>query len=146
MRWSGCPAAEAVAAMRDALPKAKGLVKVGIVNSLGVRRDAESSGPGAAADERGRGDGHRGRDGVRDDRQRRGRQGPGSVPGRAPRRSSWPPPAQLACAERLLADGDKAEATAIYRTLIGAGQPEQIRVAADAGNAGGGGAGSNEKE
>jgi len=29
-------------AMRDALPKAKGLVKVGIINSLGVRGDAKS--------------------------------------------------------------------------------------------------------
>jgi len=30
--------------MRDALPKAKGLVRVGIINSLGVRRDAKSVG------------------------------------------------------------------------------------------------------
>jgi len=37
------PCEEAVAAMREALPKAKGLVKVGIINSLGVRRDAQST-------------------------------------------------------------------------------------------------------
>jgi len=37
------PAPEAVKAMRDSLPKTKGRVKVGVINSLGVRRDVESS-------------------------------------------------------------------------------------------------------
>ena len=41
------PAAEAAAALRDALPKLNGKLKVGVIGSLGVRRDAESiSGPG----------------------------------------------------------------------------------------------------
>ena len=36
------PAAEAAAAMRDALPKLSGALKVGVIGSLGVRRDAAS--------------------------------------------------------------------------------------------------------
>ena len=37
------PDAAAVKAMRDAMPKVKGKLKVGVINSLGVRRDAEST-------------------------------------------------------------------------------------------------------
>lgn len=36
------PDEEAVAALREALPKTNGKVKVGVINSLGVRRDAKS--------------------------------------------------------------------------------------------------------
>jgi len=36
------PAPEATKALRDALPKTKGVQKVGVLNSLGVKRDAES--------------------------------------------------------------------------------------------------------
>ena len=34
---------EAVAALRDAVAKTDGLLKVGVINSLGVRRDTEST-------------------------------------------------------------------------------------------------------
>lgn len=43
--------------------------------------------------------------------------------------------ALLACAERLLADGTKAEAPAIYRTLANAQQPNHVRSAAERGAA-----------
>ena len=36
------PAAAAAAALRDALPKLTGTLKVGVIGSLGVRRDAAS--------------------------------------------------------------------------------------------------------
>ena len=37
------PDAAASAALREALPKAEGVLKVGVINSLGVRRDADST-------------------------------------------------------------------------------------------------------
>jgi hypothetical protein len=39
----------------------------------------------------------------------------------------------LACAERLLADGEKAEAVALYKSLSGEGQPKHVRLAATRG-------------
>ncbi len=43
-RWAleAIPDPAAVAALRDALPKVNGAVKVGVINSLGVRRDEQS--------------------------------------------------------------------------------------------------------
>ena len=41
--------------------------------------------------------------------------------------------ARLACAERLLADGKKAEAMAVYKSLSSADQPKQVRLAATRG-------------
>ena len=41
--------------------------------------------------------------------------------------------ASLVCAERLLADGKKAEATMVYKSLSGEDQPKQIRLAATRG-------------
>jgi hypothetical protein len=43
--------------------------------------------------------------------------------------------ALLACAERLLADGKKAEALAVYRTLANPQQPSHVRSAAERGAA-----------
>ena len=39
------PAPEAAQALRDALPKLNGSLKIGVISSLGVRRDAESVAP-----------------------------------------------------------------------------------------------------
>jgi hypothetical protein len=39
----------------------------------------------------------------------------------------------LTCAERLLADGKKLEALAIYKALVGSDQPKHVRVAATRG-------------
>ena len=130
------PAPEAAQALRDALPKLSGALKVGVIGSLGVRRDAASV-PALAA------------------LAGRRRQG-GRLRGRlcawatsAPRRPPRPwatfakkapegvkpavADACLACAERLLADGKKAEAILIYKSLSGEDQPKQIRLAATRG-------------
>ena len=40
--WSGFRAPEAAQALRDALPKLDGALKIGVIGSLGVRRDAAS--------------------------------------------------------------------------------------------------------
>ena len=41
--------------------------------------------------------------------------------------------ARLSCAEGLLADGKKAEALAVYKSLAGDGQPKHVRLAATRG-------------
>ena len=41
--------------------------------------------------------------------------------------------ARLACAEELLAAGNKVEALAVYKSLVGESQPKQVRLAATRG-------------
>jgi len=113
------PCAEAVKAMRDALPKASGRVKVGVINSLGVRRDAESvsalvallgnsdqevaAAAAAALGAVGNADAAK----ALGDFQKKAPEP--LVPAAAD--------AYLACAEQLLADGKKDEARKIYMAL-----------------------------
>lgn len=109
----------AVEAMREALPKTKGLVKIGLMNSLGVRRDAGSiptlaaslgdpdagiaSAAAAALGAIGTTEAAKLLEAFR---------------AKAPKALAFAAAdACLTCAERLLADGKKAEAIAIYRAL-----------------------------
>ncbi len=105
------PAPEAVKAMRDALAKVSGKTKVGVINSLGVRRDAESTGAlsgllkdsdadvaGAAA-------------------AALGEIGSSEAAKALLSVQATAPDACLACAEQLLADGKKMEAIMIYKAL-----------------------------
>ncbi len=126
------PEAEAVAAMRDALPNVKGKIKVGVVNSLGVRRDAKSTEALVA---------------LLDDGDKQiaaaaaaalGSIGtPEAAKALADFRAEAPKEltlaacdAQLTCAERLLADGKKNDALKIYMTLNKADVPKHVKVAA----------------
>ena len=125
------PAPEAVKAMRDSLPKTKGRVKVGVINSLGVRRDVESTAALAAL--------------VKDTDQQvaaaaaaaLGAIGtPQAAKDLAAFQASAPKPlqlaaadAQLTCAERLLADGKRVEAMAIYKGLSKS-EYKHVRLAA----------------
>ena len=127
------PADEAVTAIRAALPKAKGRVKVGVINSLGVRRDAKSlaalvallkdsdkevvSAAAAALGSIGNADAAKALAALE------------APEGLALALAD----AQLACAEQLLADGKKLPAMAIYKSLAGVDQPKHIRVAATRG-------------
>jgi HEAT repeat protein len=129
------PCPEAVAAMRDALPKAKGRVKVGIINSLGVRRDAESlpallpllkdsdqeiAAAAAAA--------------LGSIGNAEAAKALADFQAKAPKALRLAAAdAYLACAERLLADGKKAEAMGIYKALATGDQPTHVRVAAKRG-------------
>lgn len=113
------PCPEAVAAMRDALPKLSGSIKVGVINSLGVRRDAESTaaltallsdsdpqiaGAAAAAlGSIGSPDAAKALDGFQEKASESLKLAAAD--------------AYLACAERLLSDGKKAQAMAIYKSL-----------------------------
>jgi HEAT repeat protein len=126
------PDAAAVAAMRDALAKVKGKVKVGVINSLGVRRDAQSSEALVA---------------LLEDSDKEVAAAAAAALGaigtpeaakaleafqaKAPEELGLAvADAQLTCAERLLADGNNAEATKIYKALSKPDLPKHVRVAA----------------
>lgn len=126
------PDAAAVAALRGALPKTEGLLKVGVINSLGVRRDAEST---AALT------------GLLENQDQQvaaaavaalGAIGtPESAKALDEFHKKVPDKlklaladARLCCAERLLAAGKKVEAMAIYNSLKGEDQPKHVRLAA----------------
>ena len=129
------PCAEAIQALRDSLPKLKGLDKVGVIRSLGLRRDPKSIAAltaatrdpdpqiGAAAvaalGEIGTSEAVRALQSLRT-----------KVP------LSLRPVLLDAClvgAERLLAEGNKPEAVALYKMLTTAEQPKHIRLAASHG-------------
>jgi len=125
------PAPEAVKAMRDSLAKTKGRVKVGVINSLGVRRDVESSDALAAL--------------LKDSDEEiaaaaaaaLGSIGtPQAAKVLAAFQASAPKSlqlaaadAQLTCAERLLAGGKNDDAKAIYKGLSKSGY-KHVRLAA----------------
>ncbi len=125
------PAPEAIAAIRDAMPKVKGKLKVGMINSLGVRRDAASTGALAAL--------------LADSDAEVAAAAAaalGSIgsPEAAKALAKAPESlktavadACLACAEQLLADGKKMDAMMIYKALAKPDQPKHVRVAATRG-------------
>lgn len=127
------PAPEAAQAMRDALPRTRGKLKIGMISSLGVRRD-EASVPAMAA--------------LLGDADaavaRAAAMALGDIGTATAVKALASKPADaearliandalLACAERSLAQGKKAEAMAIYKGLAGTDQPKQVRLAATRG-------------
>ena len=127
------PAAEAGQALRDALPKVNGVLKIGVISSLGVRGDADSvpalaallaDGDAAIASAAACALGD-----IR-------------TPAAAKALSAAKPAAaarqavtdgSLCGAEALLAESQKAEALAIYKSLMGQDQPKHVRLAATRG-------------
>jgi hypothetical protein len=132
------PAPEAAAALRDALPKVAGPLKVGVIASLGARRDAASVPVlGIAFDEARSGDpavvcaiaAALGNIGTPEAANALGGMGKEAS-------ASWLPARDdglLAAAEHMLADGRKAEAIALYKSLSGEDHPKQVRLAATRG-------------
>ena len=128
-----CP--ESVAAMRDALPKVNGRVKVGVINSLGVRRDSKSVAAlvallgdsdqeivAAAAAALGS---------VGTPEAAKALQG---VLAKAPKELGLAAAdAYLTCAECLLADGKKVDSLLIYKALSKSDQPKHVQLAAKRG-------------
>lgn len=120
---------EAAQALRDALPKLTGALKVGVIGSLGVRRDAASVPSLAAA--------------LADADESVARAAAfalGAI--RTPQAAqalsgakvnSAVIDATLACAEGLLADGKKGEALVLYKKLTGEDRPKHVRLAATRG-------------
>lgn len=127
------PAPEAAQALREALPKASGLVKVGIISSLGAKRDAAAVAPL----------GELLKDGdwtiVRAAALALG--AIGNVESVAVLQRTLPVgdgpsaivDALLSCAEALLSSNKLADATAIYKAFAQDHQPRLVRLAANRG-------------
>jgi HEAT repeat protein len=127
------PAAEAATALRDALGKLGGELKIGVITSIGARREeqhvdvlskeVEASDPAvarAAALALGT---------IR---------GNGATAALAKAKADGEvsvaaTDAKLACAEALLVAGKKSEALAVYKGLSGEKQPKHVRLAATRG-------------
>jgi HEAT repeat protein len=129
------PAPEAAAAMRDAVPKLNGALKVGVIGSLGARRDAASVATLAGS----LGDADTaiasaaayalGLIGTPEAGKALGERTKETPEGMKPAIAD----ACLLCADRLLADGKKAEATSLYESLNSEDQPKHVRLAATRG-------------
>lgn len=126
------PCREAAAAMREALSKVSGNRRVGIINSLGVRRDVESIAALTAlladADEETAAAAAAALGSI-------GTPAAAAVLGAFQAKAPKPlklvaADAYLVCAERLLADGKKDAAIAIYQALSDQEQPRGVRRAA----------------
>ncbi len=128
-------APEAGTALRDALPRVKGDLKVGVIGSLGVRGDAASVASLAAL----LGDGDcavscaaahaLGLIGSPE-----AGKALAAFVEKAPQEARVAATdACLVCADRLLAAGEKADAIALYKSLGGDDQPKHVRVAATRG-------------
>ena len=126
------PDAAAVDVMREALPKVKGKLKVGVINSLGVRRDAAST---AALK------------GLLKDSDKQIAAAAAAALGSigttdaAKALDAFDAPealalavadAKLTCAEKLLADGKKIDALKIYKALAKS-EVKHVKVAATRG-------------
>jgi HEAT repeat protein len=126
---------EATAALREALPKTSGRVKVGVINSLGILRDQESTKTVAAlledSDEQvaAAAAAALGSIGTPDTAKALA----GFQAGAPEKLRPAVADAQLACAERLLADGKKLDAMKIYQTLAKSDQPKHVKLAATRG-------------
>lgn len=126
------PDPAASAALREALAKTEGVLKVGVINSLGVRRDAASA-PQLAA--------------LVDNADPQvaaaaiaalgqiGNAEAAKTLGEVQKKAAAPLQAAVAdallcCAERMLGAGQKLEAMAIYKGLNSEDQPKHVRLAA----------------
>jgi HEAT repeat protein len=128
------PAPEAARALRAALPELSGTLKIGVIGSLGVRRDRASV--PALAELLGDGD---------EAIVRAAALALGDIGNRKAARAlvSAKPSgveaqraaidASLLCAETLLAKGKKAVALTVYKRLAGPDQPKHVRLAATRG-------------
>ncbi|HEX4147622.1 MAG TPA: HEAT repeat domain-containing protein [Pirellulales bacterium] len=127
------PAAEAAQALRDALSKTSGNLQIGIISSVGARRDA------AAVPALGQL--------IKDSNASTARAAAtaladiGNVAAAQALQNAKPSAearqavidAQLTCAEALLAENNAAQARRIYQALSGGDQPKLVRLAATRG-------------
>ncbi len=124
------PAPEAAQAMRDALAKLEGSLKIGVIGSLGVRGDATSV--AALADLLGSADaaiGQAAAYALGDIATSEAVAALASSKPADPATKRAVSDARLACAERLLAAGKKSEALAVYKSLARDDQPKHVRLA-----------------
>ena len=129
------PDPAAAAALREALSQVEGNLKIGVIHSLGARRDGDSAATLIelldAADQRVAAAAAAALGSIANPAAR---EALAEFQQRAPQALQLAAAdAYLACAERLLAEGDRVQATAIYRALATADQPAHIRLAATRG-------------
>jgi HEAT repeat protein len=126
------PDEQAVAALQDALPRVNSKLKPGIIGSLGKRRDAGSIGPISKL---------LGHSDVEVAQAAAHSLASIGTPAAARELSAFAKKASgamklpaadacLVCAGQLLADGQKSEATALYKQLNNDNQPAHIKIAA----------------
>jgi HEAT repeat protein len=126
------PAPSADDALRGALPKLKGRLLIGVVNSLGYRRDAKAVAPlgkmlydadaevgKAAAAALGQISGPAAAKTLQDGLSR----------AKGPMRNAVAA-AALVCAERMVAQGERAQGLALYSVLTATDVPKSVRLAA----------------
>jgi HEAT repeat protein len=128
------PAPEAAQALREALPKLDGSLKIGVISSLGVRRDAESvyplaklltdSDPGVA---------RAAAFALGDIRTSNAAKALHDAKSASTEVTPAVTDASLFCAEGLLAEGKKAEALAIFKAYTADDHPKHVRLAATKG-------------
>lgn len=125
----------AAAALRDALPKVTGNLRIGVINSIGARRDAEAFATlgrflkdSDAATSRAAALALGAIGGKWSAGILRAVIEEGSSPSRGPMIDAW-----LTCAESFLANQQLEEAKAIYSSLDDSHQPRLIRLAATRG-------------
>ena len=126
------PDEKAAEAMRNALPKVSSKLKSGIIGSLGVRRDSKSimliskflaDSDVQVAKAAAQSLGLIGTLAAAKELSRFAKKAPANM--KVPLADAC-----LACAERLLADGEKSEAVALYKELQGGDQPSHVKAAA----------------
>jgi HEAT repeat protein len=127
------PAPEAAQALRDALPKVTGSLKIGVLSSIGARRDkaAIAAVSGLLSDN----DPSIATAAAHALGAIGGAKSAQALAAAHPSKNSQPAviDAQLACAESLLAEKNEAEAMKIYRSLAGDHQGRLVRLAATRG-------------
>ncbi|MEA3367289.1 MAG: HEAT repeat domain-containing protein [Planctomycetota bacterium] len=128
LQYMAAPAAGQ--ALRDALIKTRGDLKIGVITSLGENGDPKSA-PALAKLAGGR-DLDLARVAIRALARTGGRAAADALAKVTPPRAlkqAWAD-ASLRCADDLRDDGDTADAVVVYKRLYAAGQPEPIRIAA----------------
>ncbi len=128
-------APEAGAALREALAKVTGALKIGVIGSLGARRDAASAAAlGALLADSDKAIACAAACALGDIGTAEAATALLKVAKTAPEGvKAGVADGCLACAEHLLADGKKTEATALYTALNGEDQPKHVRLAATRG-------------
>ena len=128
------PAPEAAQALRDALPRVAVPLKVGIISSLGQRRDVASV--ASLAKMLNDTDGTIARSAalaLGAIRTSEAAKALSNAKANAPETQIAITDASLSCADSLLAVGNKSEALVIYKSLLGEGQSKPVRLAATRG-------------
>jgi HEAT repeat protein len=128
------PAAEAAQAMRDSLPTLSDELKVGVIGSLGVRRDTASVATlGASLSDADEAVACAAACALGDIRSAEAIQCLTDAKSASANVSSAITDALLASAEGLLADGKKVEALAVYKRFVSDDLPKHVRLAATRG-------------